>query len=86
MENIISENFSIYKVAKTNLYAAIPREFLRFIRQCVVEYQGLSLVPADKQVKAILLRSPSHHQFSADSYITEQQIPINSLQFESEEF
>jgi hypothetical protein len=81
MKNPFNANFSIYKVAKSNLYAAIPPQFLRLIRQYLLEYKDLQLIPADKEVKGILFSPTPHHGIEADNR-GERAIRVNSLRFD----
>lgn len=81
MTNPFNNQFSIYKVAKSNLYAAIPPKFLRLIRQYLLEYKDLQLIPADKEVQGILFSPTAHHGFEAQDK-NERSIRVNSLRFE----
>ena len=81
MEHLFNDNYLIYKVADTNLYAAIPYPLSRDIRQYATEYQGLAFVPADKCVKGILFEADHDHLIELK---TEQvELPINRLQFDA---
>ena len=80
MEDNGKKKFSIYKIAKSNLYAAIPAEFLRIIRQYATEYKDLGLVPSDKEVEGIVLNTiPARNCNFSNQYA--QIIPINKLSF-----
>lgn len=81
MEENVREKFSIYRIAKSNLYAAIPKEFLRLIRQYAMEYKDLTLVPADKEVEGFVLSTIKPDSFTINKRQT-QIIPINKLSFE----
>jgi hypothetical protein len=81
MQTSFSNSFSIYKVAQSNLYAAIPNQFLRFIRQYATEYQGLNAVPETLYVKGVILSSVPGETFQLNNDHRSQEIPINSLQF-----
>lgn len=84
MKENVREKFSIYRIAKSNLYAAIPKEFLRLIRQCAMEYKDLTLVPVDKEVEGFVLSTIKPTNFN----ISERQlqiIAINKLSFDTEE-
>ncbi|MBA3682944.1 MAG: hypothetical protein H0W73_17535 [Bacteroidetes bacterium] len=85
MNNLFQENFLVYRVAKTDLYAAIPNNFLRSIREFVMEYQKLELVPPDKAVKGILFKKLKKREFELADKGLEKEISINSLQFETDE-
>lgn len=81
MQPSFINSFSIYKLAQSNLYAAIPNQFLRFIRQYATEYQGLTAVPEALRVKGVILSSAPGESFKLSSDHRPQEIPINALQF-----
>jgi hypothetical protein len=81
MQAFSDNSFSIYKVAQSTLYAAIPNQFLRFIRQYAAEYQGLSTVPETLSVKGVIMNGLPGQSFQLSKDQPSQEIPINSLQF-----
>ena len=81
MEQFFNDNYLIYKVADTHLYAAISYPLSRDIRQYAAEYQGLSKVPDDKSVKCFLFAASRDHITEVQS--EEVELQINCLQFET---
>lgn len=84
MNNLLPDNFLIYKIANSNLYAAIPNNFSRLIREIVMEYKKLELVPNGRAVKGILFKKSSINNYELADQGLEKNIEINSLQFATE--
>ena len=82
---LFNSDYLIYKLNQANnLYVAIPQAFARIIRQYVMEYQSLLLVPADKKVRGIVLSDLHSFKNQAEAHGFQSiDISINQLRFDS---
>jgi hypothetical protein len=82
MDNLLTQNRSIYRIRNTDLFISIHEYYLRDIREGVVEYQSLANVPSHQKVKGIVFKVLNEHLNELQNSGAEIQIPINCLEFD----
>lgn len=86
MSTLFNEQYLVYRIRESNLFAAISDPYLRDIRQYAAEYQSLSEVPADRLVKACIFTAVNDHLFELQNNGTEVELPVNCLEFNTGSF
>ena len=83
---MIKNNYLVYKVKDSDLYAAVGQFYQRDIRQYAAEYQCLSAVPSDRTVRAILFSTINEHLCELKLGGEEVPVPVNRLEFDAGNF
>jgi hypothetical protein len=82
MENLLTQNRSIYRLKDTDLMISVHDQYLRDIRESVVEYGTLQNVPPHLHIRGIVFKVLNEHLSELRYNGSEIQIPINRLEFD----